>query len=148
MGAFERQDSEMEKLLMNGPNTLDVLITMGVPVALATILLIGFVQLLRLLGAWMMHRTLRRALSGDQSVALALVERLDGARREPADDRNGLVLVALGLAIAGFGLIQGGEANIRAALGAALFPLLVGAALLARFVMLKQRRGAETAVGE
>ena len=48
------------------------------------------------------------------------------------DDRNGLVLIALGLAMAGFGLIQGHEQLIRISAGAALFPGLVGAALLYR----------------
>ena len=112
-----------------------------------TILLIGFVQLLRLISGWMTQGTLRRALGVDQAVALALVARLDGAGRDPADDRSGLVLVAIGLAVAGFGLIQGGEANIRLSLGAALFPLLVGVALLVRFFVAERRGRPETAVG-
>ena len=48
------------------------------------------------------------------------------------DDRNALVLLALGLAMAGFGLIQGNEQLIRVSAGAALFPAFVGIALLVR----------------
>ena len=78
-------------------------LTISFPLIAMAILLIGFVQLLRLIGGWITQATLRRALGVDQAVALALVARLDGAGREPADDRSGAVLVAIGLAIAGFG---------------------------------------------
>lgn len=115
--------------------TPDVLAFHGFPVIMATLVLVAFAQLLRLFHARMAHTTLRQALAGHEPVAMAMVDRLDGEAREPADDRNGLVLVALGLAIAGFGLIQGGEANIRIATGAALFPLFVGAALLIRYYL-------------
>src|SRR3546814_1533728 len=50
----------------------------------------------------------------------------------PGDDRNGLVLLAIGLAMAGFGVIQGHEQMIRLSAGAALFPAFVGLALLLR----------------
>lgn len=126
------------------------LVVFAIPLGGIIALLIAFVQLLRVLHAWIMHATLRRALSADHAVALGLVERLDGnARRDSSgDDRTGLVLVALGLAIAGFGLIQGGGDNIRIAFGAALFPLFVGGALLIRHHLLKRESGTETAVGE
>jgi hypothetical protein len=48
------------------------------------------------------------------------------------EDRNALVLLAIGFAIAGFGLIQGREELIRVSAGAALFPIFVGIALLVR----------------
>ena len=44
----------------------------------------------------------------------------------------GIVGSAIGLAMAGFGLIQGHEQLIRLSAGAALFPAFVGAALLYR----------------
>jgi hypothetical protein len=46
------------------------------------------------------------------------------------DLRNGMVLIALALAIVGFGLIQGSTDAIKGSAGIALFPLFVGIALL------------------
>ena len=48
------------------------------------------------------------------------------------DLRNGMVLIALALAIVGFGLIQGSTDAIKGTAGIALFPLFVGIALLLR----------------
>ena len=107
----------------------------------AIIVLIGFVQLLRLLHAWMLHRTLREAIKSDAPVAAPLVDKIDKKMERqgelPGDDRNGLVLIALGLALAGFALIQQ-DANMRMTLGAALFPLFVGLALLLRDFLVKR----------
>ena len=114
----------------------------------ALFMLIAFAQLLRLLHAWMLHQTLRRAVASDAPVAGALVDkidkRMDRQGELPGDDRNGLVLVALGLAIAGFGLIQQDDST-RVALGAALFPLLVGLALLLRDFLVKRAIAREIA---
>mgnify|MGYP003297538251 CR=1 FL=1 len=51
------------------------------------------------------------------------------------DLRIGMVLIALALAIAGFGLIQGSTDAIKGTAGIALFPLFVGIALLLRLRM-------------
>ena len=64
-------------------------------------------------------------MTGVQTCALPISDR-------PGDDRNALVLLAIGLAMAGFGLIQGNEQLIRISAGAALFPAFVGIALLVR----------------
>ena len=89
----------------------------------------------------MLHRSIRRSLDAKSDSVGALIEKLNkpyehvGGGREaeaPGDDRNGLVLLAIGLAMAGFGLIQGSEQIIRIAAGAALFPAFVGIALLVR----------------
>jgi hypothetical protein len=97
-------------------------------------------QLGRLIQARMIHTSLRRAMATDRGLAEDLATKLDfvGTGQEQRnDDRNGLILVAIGVATAGFGLIQG-EAGLRAMLGAALFPLLIGAALLLRDWMVKR----------
>ena len=96
-------------------------------------------QLGRIIQAWMIHTSLRKAMATDRKLAEDLATKLDfvGTGREQRnDDRNGLVLVAIGLATAGFGLIQE-DANVRTILGAALFPLLIGAALLLRDWMMR-----------
>ncbi len=101
---------------------------------------VGFFLLARLLHAWMLHRSIRRALEAKSDAVSPLIEKLNkpyehigGQSPEaPGDDRNALVLIAIGLAMAGFGVIQGHEQLIRAAAGAALFPTFVGIALLVR----------------
>jgi hypothetical protein len=116
------------------------------------LLLIGFIFFLRLLQAWMLHRTLRDAIQRDSSIAPTLVDRigrdLSGPRvTRGSDDRTGLVLVALGIALAGFSLIVGDPEGLRYGLGAALFPALVGAALLVRHYLLRRRDEADIAGG-
>ena len=109
--------------------------------------LLGFIYFLRLIQAWMLHRSLRDAIKKDSVHAGMLVDRigrsdLSGPRVEGGtDDRTGLVLIAIGIAIAGFTLIANQQDWLRLGLGAALFPTLVGAALLLRHYML--RRAAE-----
>lgn len=111
---------------------------------MVSLLVVGLFLLARLLHAWMLHRSIRRALEAKSDVVTPLIDKLNkpyehvGARPAepsndvPGDDRNGLVLLAIGLAMAGFGLIQGHEQIVRVAVGAALFPAFVGIALLVR----------------
>lgn len=116
-------------------------------------MLVGFVFLLRLIQASLLHRTLRDAIQRDSVVAAQLVDRiggggdLNGSKRAGGnDDRTGMVLVALGLAIFGFALIAGGE-EWREGVGAALFPILVGAALLIRHRKLSRSGEPDVAAG-
>jgi hypothetical protein len=108
------------------------------------LMLTGFVYFLRLIQAWMMHRTLRDAINRDSPMAGTLVDRIgSGDLSAPrlargSDDRTGLVLVALGIAVAGFSLIVGDPEWLRYGLGAALFPALVGAALLVRHYFMRR----------
>jgi hypothetical protein len=108
---------------------------------LVALFVVGFFLLARLLHAWMLHRSIRRALEAKSDHLGAMIDKLNkpyehlgprGSADTPGDDRNGLVLLAIGLAMAGFGLIQGQEQMIRIATGAALFPAFVGIALLVR----------------
>ncbi|WP_422059026.1 hypothetical protein [Sphingopyxis sp.] len=110
-------------------------------ITMVALFVIGFFLLARLLHAWMLHRSIRRAIEAKSDAVDAMIDKLNkpyehlGAGRTgdaPGDDRNGLVLLAIGLAMAGFGLIQGHEQLIRISAGAALFPAFVGAALLYR----------------
>jgi hypothetical protein len=120
---------------------------MIVAISVGLFFLLGFLFFLRLVQAWQLHRTLREAISRDSAHAEILADRigrndLGGSRPEAtSDDRTGLILLALGAALAGFSLIVGDQQWLRYGLGAALFPALVGAALLIRHRM--QSRSAE-----
>lgn len=110
-------------------------------VTMVALFVIGFFLLARLLHAWMLHRSIRRALEAKSDAVSPLIDKLNKPYEHlggqpgadtPGDDRNGLVLLAIGLAMAGFGVIQGHEELIRISAGAALFPAFVGIALLVR----------------
>lgn len=117
------------------------------------LMLVAFVYFLRLLQAWMLHRTLRDAINRDSPMAGTLVDRIGSgdlsAPRLPRgnDDRTGLVLVALGIAVTGFSLIVGDPEWVRYGIGASLFPALVGAALLVRHSLLRRSDEADIAPG-
>ncbi len=109
-------------------------------VTMVALFVVGFFLLARLLHAWMLHRSIRRALDAKSDAVSPLIDKLNKPYEHlsgqspdvPGDDRNALVLIAIGLAMAGFGVIQGHEELIRIAVGAALFPTFVGIALLVR----------------
>lgn len=116
----------------------------AVMLSIVTLFILGVavtaMNLGRIIQAWMIHRSLRAAMSTDRKLAEDLAAKLDivGQRAEPrGDDRAGLVLVAIGLATAGYGLILD-DTSVRTMLGAALFPSFVGAALLLRHAMHKR----------
>jgi hypothetical protein len=121
--------------------------------AMGLFLLLGFIYLLRLFQAWLLHRSLREAIRKDSVHAGMLVDRigrgdLGGLRVEAGtDDRTGLVLVAIGIAVAGFSLIANQQDWLRLGLGAALFPTLVGAALLLRHYLVRRAAEPDIAAG-
>jgi hypothetical protein len=114
-------------------------------------ILTGFIYFFRLVQAGMLHRTLRDAIARDSAMAEGLVERIDSqnAPNEEfrGDDRNGLLLLALGIATAGFTLIVNDLEWLRYGLGAALFPTLAGAALLLRHFLLRRFAERDSAGG-
>jgi len=103
-------------------------------VIVALSLLIVIHQLVRLAMVALLHRTLRRALDAGAPLTTEQLDRALGrasaAERAAVDRRNGWVLIAIGLACAGCVALQTGEAAMRAAAGAALFPLLTGLTLV------------------
>ena len=100
------------------------------------------IQLARLLRAAMQHRTIREAISRDSQSVAELAAAIDREQLQPAggnDDRTAFVLIALGIALLLFGVIQGETENLRLMGGAAMFPILVGAALLLRLHLARRR---------
>lgn len=125
---------------------------MMVTMALGLFFLLGFIFILRHIQAWMVHKTLRDAIGKDSAHVGLLVDRIgryDSAAQAGSgtDDRTGLILLALGAATAGFSLVVGDMEWLRYGLGAALFPALVGAALLIRYRMQRRSAGPDDAAG-
>lgn len=100
------------------------------------------IQIARLLRAWMQHRTIREAISRDRELAPELLAGFDQDNQPAAganDDRTAFVLIAIGLALILFAIVQGNSENLRNLGGAAMFPTLVGGALLLRFHLARRR---------
>ena len=121
---------------------------------IASMFLVGMFLLARIIHAFMIHRSVRKAIETKSGDAGALIDKLnkpyDLASEETkkpkgGDDRLALVLIAIGFAIAGFGLVLGAEDVFRGSLGAALFPLLVGAALMLSRRLQKREQAEEQA---
>ena len=98
-------------------------------------LVIAFVagQIFRTLRTYAAQKTLREAITRGVTVTPEML--IEAEKTPPAgsnDLRNGMVLIALSLAILCFGLIQGSNDAIKGFGGISLFPLFVGIALLLR----------------
>ena len=111
----------------------------AITVALALFGMFVAAQIFRTWRTHLVQRTLREAiLRGTPISPDMLAEAEKGAEPGANDLRNGMVLIALALAIAGFGLIEGGTDTIREIMGISLFPLFVGIALLRRVKMARR----------
>jgi hypothetical protein len=107
-------------------------------------LVVAFVagQIFKTLRAFAAQKTVREAISrGTPVTPEMLVEAERSAEPGTNDMRNGMVLIALALAIVGFGLLQGSTDAIRGTAGIALFPLFVGVALLLRLKLAARAAG-------
>jgi len=100
-------------------------------VALVTAFVAG--QIFRTLRTYAAQKTLREAISRGVTVTPEMLVEAEKTAEPGANDlRSGMVLIALALAIAGFGLIQGSTDAVKNTAGIALFPMFVGIALLLR----------------
>lgn len=116
---------------------------MIVMVAAFSALTLVAIQLLRLAGIAVRHKTVRRVVDRDPVAAERLMGGLDAPKDQPGDDRLGIILVAFGIAMIGASIIAGGIGDwTRYGVAAALFPLIVGAALwLRHYVVERAGRG-------
>lgn len=115
-------------------------------IAVVAALALGFIALLRLVAITITHKTIRKTVETNPQLAEEALRKLMARREGPADDRLAIVLIAIGIAMAaGPAIAIDDPGMVRAALAAALFPLLVGGALWLRFraERAKKRDGGE-----
>lgn len=97
-------------------------------------------QIFRTMRTYSAQKTLREAITRGVPITPELLVEAERTPEPGANDlRNGMVLIALALAIVGFGLIQGSSDAIKGTAGIALFPLFVGVALLLRLKLLRRQ---------
>ena len=115
-------------------------------IAVVAALALGFIALLRFFSTMITHRTMRHALETNPQLAEGLLQKLTERRERRGDDKLAIVLVAIGIAMAVGPLIAVDDPGmVRAALGASLFPLLVGGALWLRFLAAERAKRRERA---
>lgn len=90
-------------------------------------------QVFKTLRTYSTQKTLREAITRGVTITPEMLIDAEKTPEPGANDlRNGMVLIALALAIVGFGVIQGSTDAIKSTAGISLFPLFVGIALLLR----------------
>ena len=117
---------------------LDVVL---VAATMATAAVLIVIQLGRLWRTAMLHKTIREAIIRDNPAVAELVAGVED-RQAPAsanDDRTGMVLVAIGLALLLFSALQDSQDALRQMGAAAVFPIFVGIALLIRQYLARKR---------
>jgi len=117
---------------------VDIIISVGI----AAVLLFAVSQGSRIIRSGAAHKTLRKAIEQGQPLTPDMIKRFE-TKRAPdtgaADQRIGFVLVAIALALFGAALLNPGDSS-RDLATIALFPLLVGGALLLRLRLASRRQ--------
>lgn len=112
----------------------DIVIT----VALVAGVVLAIGHFARILQTNALQRTIREAIKADSAATPVLLERIDALKsKSPGDDRIAVVLLALGAALAGFGLLATDADKAMKMAGVGLFPAFVGIALLARLWVIR-----------
>ena len=116
---------------------------MIVSVAVAAVIALIVIQLFRLFQTAIRHKTVRKVIEKDPGIAEKAIEELSKAPETAGDDRLGLILLALGIATLAASFTAGDTGGwTDYGVGASMFPLIVGAALMVRhFVIERTRRG-------
>jgi hypothetical protein len=114
---------------------------MIVSVAIISALALVVIQLLRLASTAIRHRTIRQVIDKDPNAAEAVISELRTPETPGGDDRLGLILLALGIAMLGASFTAGDTGGwTDYGVGASMFPLIVGAALMLRHYMIERAR--------
>ena len=110
---------------------------MIVMVAAFSALALSFINILRLIGTAIMHRTIRKAVERDPNAVQPLLEK-------SGDDRLSVILIAVGVAMVVASLVIGDPGIVHVGCAAAVFPLIIGTALWLRLFLIERarRRGA------
>lgn len=113
---------------------------MIVTVSIAGALALVVIGLFGLVATMIRHKTIRKAVENNAANAEALLAQLTAPREGGNEDRIAVVLVAIGVAMIGASLVIGDSGIVRFGIAAALFPLIVGAALWLRYRALERSR--------
>ena len=113
---------------------------MIVMIAVIAALVLGFIHLLRLVSAMILHRTVRRVVDRDPAAAEGLLAKLTEPRVASGDDRLSTILVALGIAMIAASIVIGDPSWMHYGIAAALFPLILGTALWLRLFLIERAR--------
>ena len=121
---------------------------MVVIVAAFAALLLGFFYVTQLIANGITHRTIRKIADRDPAAVEPLLSQLATAGPARTDDRTGLLLIAVGLALITAVVIIGNQEWIRYGIAGAAFPLIIGAVLFARHRMVERSRMDDRAAGQ
>lgn len=109
-------------------------------IAVVAALALSFIHLVRLAGAALMHKTVRRIIDRDPSKAEDLLERLGTVPEASGDDRLATILIATGIAIVAGSIVINDAGWMHYAIAGALFPLIIGTALWLRLFIIERAR--------
>jgi len=117
---------------------------MIVMIAIVSALALSFINVLRLVGTAIMHRTVRRMVDRDPASAEGLLAQLGRPPERSGDDRLSTILIAFGIAMIAASVVINDASWMHYAIAGALFPLIIGTALWLRLFLLERarRRGA------
>lgn len=113
---------------------------MIVMIAVVSALALSFINLVRLAGTAIMHKTVRRLVDRDPGSAEAMIARLGSPPEQTGDDRLATILVAVGIAMIAASVIINDAGWMHYAIAGACFPLIVGTALWLRLFLLERSR--------
>lgn len=121
---------------------------MVVLIAAFSAMALGGIHLLRLFGAMIMHRTIRKAIDRDPNAAEPLLTRLTAPVEASGDDRTATLLIAFGIAMVVSSLVVGDPDWMHYAIAGAVFPLIIGTALWLRHYMVNRSQRTDRADGQ
>jgi len=108
-------------------------------VAVVAAVILGFISLIRLIGIWIVHRTIRNAVDKNPEAVESLLAQLVAPTGNDGDERLSVILVAVGIAMIVASVIVGAD-WMHYSVAAACFPLIVGTALWLRLILTQRAR--------
>ena len=110
-------------------------------VAVVAAIALVIIHLFRLVSVNIRHRTLRRMIETNPESAERLLDQVREPAVEHDDERLGIILVAIGIAMLGASMTAGSVGGwTDYGIGGALFPLIVGIALWWRHARIERNR--------
>jgi peptidoglycan/LPS O-acetylase OafA/YrhL len=103
-------------------------------VAVIAAVILGFISLIRLIGLWIVHRTIRNAVDRNPEMVEPMLAQVFAPKGSDGDQRLSVILLAVGIAMIAASVIIGAS-WMHYAVAAACFPLIVGTALWLRLIL-------------